>query len=120
MRDDGDGVLTHLGRQDDQVKVRGYRIELGEVESALTGLPGVTGVIATTFTLAGAESLGCVCATADTAPPALTAVRDHLAARLPDYMVPARFRWLAELPYTVNGKADRRQARALLESGGHH
>ncbi|MFK0253883.1 amino acid adenylation domain-containing protein [Streptomyces sp. NPDC090445] len=120
VRRDAGGVLSHAGRKDDQVKVRGYRIELGEVESALLDLPGVSGAIATTFTLAGAETLGCVCTTTDGCPGDAAAARDRLRARLPAYMVPDRVLWLAELPNTVNGKADRRQARTLLEKSGTH
>ncbi|MGW5569249.1 amino acid adenylation domain-containing protein [Streptomyces tendae] len=118
VRRDADGTLSHTGRRDDQVKVRGYRLELAEVESALLDLPGVTGAVATTFTLAGAETLGCVCTAADDTAADTAAVRGRLRARLPEYMVPDRMLWLAELPSTANGKADRRQARALLERRG--
>ncbi len=36
-----DGMLEHLGRLDDQVKLRGFRIELGEIEAVLCEHPSV-------------------------------------------------------------------------------
>ncbi|WP_405606526.1 amino acid adenylation domain-containing protein [Streptomyces sp. NBC_00076] len=109
------GVLSYMGRKDDQVKVRGYRIELAEVEAALLDLPDVSGAVATVFTLAGAQSLGCVYTTTSATPADPASARERLRSRLPAYMVPDRLLWLADLPNTVNGKADRRQARARLE-----
>jgi amino acid adenylation domain-containing protein len=110
-----DGQLSYTGRTDDQVKVRGYRIELGEVEAALLAMSGVSGVIATTFSRSGTESLGCVYTSAPGRSESTTAIREYLRDRLPDYMVPARFLWLDALPRTPNGKAHRDRARAMLE-----
>jgi hypothetical protein len=47
---------------------------------------------------------------------ALEAVREHLKARLPEYMVPARLVALPALPLTAHGKVDRRALPELTGS----
>jgi amino acid adenylation domain-containing protein len=115
VRMGNDGRLSFLGRSDDQVKVRGYRIELAEVEAALMSMPEVSGVIATTFSRAGTELLGCVYVSAHRGPGSMTDIQDHLRGRLPGYMIPAKTLRLDTLPLTLNGKADRGLIRTMLE-----
>ena len=109
-----DGTLCYLGRCDDQVKVRGHRVELAEVEAAVLTVPGVSGVIAATFSRSGTTCLGCVYTVTEAPPSSVTIIRDQLRDRLPGYMIPARFVPAAALPLTPNGKADRDRARAML------
>jgi amino acid adenylation domain-containing protein len=103
-----DGRIEFLGRQDGQVKVRGYRIELGEIESNLRGHPAVGEAVvlarhgdgrhaylAAYVTTHGGEAL-----------PA-DELRGFLRQSLPDYMIPAVYMNLAEMPLTPNGKIDR-------------
>ena len=103
------GSIEFLGRFDDQVKVRGYRIELGEIEAALTALAGIRDAVV----LARADGPGekrlvaYVVPAGEHAPPAAE-LRAALKERLPDYMVPAFFVEMPELPVTPNGKVDRR------------
>ncbi|ODU06953.1 MAG: hypothetical protein ABS81_03050 [Pseudonocardia sp. SCN 72-86] len=99
-----DGILEHLGRTDDQVKVRGFRIELGEVESALGRHPGVARAV---VAARGDRLVGYVVARAGTVvdPGEL---RGFAADTLPEYMVPAVVTVLDALPLTANGKVDRR------------
>ncbi|MDS0808564.1 non-ribosomal peptide synthetase, partial [Burkholderia cenocepacia] len=108
-----DGRLAFLGRIDDQVKIRGYRVEPGEVSAAVRA----AGPIAQAETLAiehdGRLRLATFVVMRDGAAFDEAAVRAALAAKLPDYMVPAQFVALARLPVTANGKIDRAALREL-------
>ncbi|SEM10300.1 amino acid adenylation domain-containing protein [Streptacidiphilus jiangxiensis] len=108
VRQHPDGVFEFLGRVDDQIKIQGYRVELGEIETHLRGLPGVrdAAVVAEPNPLAGGDRLAAYLA-ADPAGLDVRELREHLAARLPAYMVPAVFRTLPSFPLSAHGKLDR-------------
>ncbi|MFF7633575.1 amino acid adenylation domain-containing protein [Kitasatospora sp. NPDC008050] len=104
-----DGVLEFIGRRDGQVKVRGYRIELGEIENALAAHPQVATCAVTVYEpTPGAKRLAAYLTAEPGALPQAAELRGHLLARLPEYMVPAGFTVLPELPLTAHGKIDRR------------
>ena len=92
------------------MKIRGYRVELGEIAACLDRLPGIEASAAAVQTGSGGPSLvAYVVLRADARQKGLTAgdLREFLAPRLPDYMIPAAFISLTGLPVTANGKLDR-------------
>ncbi len=103
-----DGALVHLGRKDFQVKIRGYRIEIGEIENALLALPDVSAaVVVAREDEPGDRRLVAYVVLSRGAGPRIGAWRAALAAKLPDYMIPASFVILESLPLTSTGKVDR-------------
>jgi len=104
-----DGMLLLAGRKDHQVKVRGYRIELGDIEAALTGLDAVrdAAVVDRRDRAADGAYLAAYVSLRDQEATA-EQILEALAARLPEYMIPATCTVLPELPLTPNGKLDRK------------
>src|SRR5262249_16354630 len=104
--------IQFVGRRDQQVKVRGIRIELGEIESALLEHPEIkqAKVVLDKRVAGGEELVGYVVGRGGRVD--VTALKSHLRARVPDYMVPARFGVLEAMPLDHNGKVDRKR---LLE-----
>ncbi|NDJ35333.1 MAG: amino acid adenylation domain-containing protein [Chloroflexi bacterium] len=98
------GDLEFVGRIDNQVKIRGYRIELGEIESALNQHPDVQQAVVIARDEAGDKRLVAYVVGSTSNPAAL---RSHLAAHLPDYMVPSAVVPVTTFPLTPNGKIDR-------------
>src|SRR5581483_2699665 len=107
-----DGNLEYLGRLDEQVKLRGYRIEPGEIEAALVSHAQVrqAAVVARReeHGAAAGELRLIAYVVGRGAEVEASELRRHLQGRLPEYMLPATYVWLAQLPLTANGKLDRR------------
>ncbi|MEW5631253.1 amino acid adenylation domain-containing protein [Streptomyces hydrogenans] len=99
-----DGGLEYLGRIDHQVKIRGHRIELGEIEAVLAAHPDVDHAC---VAVRDDRLVGYVVPATPGGPGDLGALRAHLAARLPAYMVPAALVSVERIALTANGKVDR-------------
>lgn len=110
-----DGSLVLMGRQDFQVKVRGYRVEIAEVEMALLDLETVKEavVVAREDTSDQKRLVAYLVPTTQPAP-TVTSLRQRLADKLPDYMIPSAFVYLDALPVIGIGKVNR---QALPDPG---
>ena len=108
VRQTRSGDLEFLGRRDDQVKVRGYRVELGDVEQALsTHRDLLDSAAAVLRTPAGEAALAAYLVPRSGAKLTATELRRFLAELLPDFMIPATFWTVPQLPTTHSGKVDR-------------
>lgn len=104
VRLDENGNIIYISRKDFQIKHMGYRIELGEIETAAGTLRDIR---------------DCAC-TYDAKRQRIVlyydgmewekaAIEEHLAARIPRYMMPGRIVHLEQMPHNANGKIDRKQ-----------
>lgn len=102
-----DGTIIFMGREDFQVKINGYRIELGEIETAAKHLPEIRGCAVSVVRDRDQEMhlVGHVVMNPKN-DFSESRLRDHLESHLPNYMVPAFYTVLEELPLTANGKVN--------------
>ncbi|WP_159915471.1 non-ribosomal peptide synthetase [Pantoea sp. 18069] len=101
-----DGAVVFLGRSDHQIKLRGLRIELGDIEAAMAS----SGLVARSAVIVRADPPGdkrLVAYVQAGTHFSEKALRTHMAAQLPAYMLPGAFVALDDWPVTANGKLDR-------------
>lgn len=110
------GNLEYLGRIDEQVKLRGYRIELGEIEAILCQHEFVKQAVV----LLGEKQdmqkylVGFLVVQQNimhTESEIILSLRHYTKQYLPEFMIPAAFVILSELPLTSNGKIDKKSLR---------
>jgi amino acid adenylation domain-containing protein len=102
-----DGSIEYLGRIDEQVKIRGYRIELGEIETVLQK----SELVSKSVVIANQDKEGNKRLVAYVVPKnnfSKEKAMAYLKVSLPEYMVPALWVELGEIPLTANGKIDRK------------
>ncbi len=103
-----DGSIEYAGRIDHQVKIRGFRVELGEIEAALNQHPSVReSVVLAREDGSGIKRLVAYVVGNGSQRSGAGEMRDFLAEKLPDFMLPSASVWLDKLPLAPNGKLDR-------------
>lgn len=106
-----DGQLQFLGRIDQQVKISGHRIEPDEVSSVIANINGIRHAVVVPQTCTRgngdqATRLVAYFVPARMPGPSIAQLRSGVRSRLPEFMVPACWVPLPELPLTTNGKVD--------------
>ena len=103
-----DGNIEFLDRLDTQVKLRGFRIELGEIETKLLEHPFIKEAVVLCKDNQEGQKFLYACVVAEEKLTVST-LREYLSQDLPDYMIPAYFIQLDEIPLNMNGKVDKKQ-----------
>lgn len=110
VADDG-GLLRFVGRDDEMIKSSGNRISPTEIEEAVTAGAEASEAVAVGVPDDRLGQAIVVVAKGDGSTE--TALRDRLRRDLPNFMQPARYIWLVDLPRNANGKLDRAGLRGM-------
>jgi amino acid adenylation domain-containing protein len=103
-----DGQIAFCGRRDDQIKIRGYRIEPNEITSVLNRHPDIqSSIVVAREDEPGEKRLVAYVVPRPKTRLTTPALQEVLSKSLPEYMIPAVFVALDELPIGPTGKVDR-------------
>ena len=101
-----DGNIDFIGRIDGQVKLRGLRIEMGEIEACILKYPQIKTAAVDVKEVCGAQHICCYFTSDEQID--VDRLKEYLASKLTDYMVPTAYMQMERLPLTPNGKVNRR------------
>lgn len=99
--------LVYVCRKDYQIKIRGYRVELGEIEFAASSMEGIK------YNCCLFDDKNEVIILVYTGSPDVNAVKDFLATKLQNYMIPGEVIKREQMLFNINGKVDRKALKAL-------
>jgi amino acid adenylation domain-containing protein len=103
-----DGQIAFAGRADDQLKIRGHRVEINEIVAVLGRHPAVqSNAVVAREDKPGNKYLVAYVVVRPGHDLSSRDLREFLRSFLPEYMVPAIFVRLEELPLSAHGKVDR-------------
>ncbi|WP_444626224.1 amino acid adenylation domain-containing protein [Flavobacterium columnare] len=111
----GDNVVMHTngdiefrGRIDNQVKILGHRIELNEIENALNKFNDIKASVANVVKTDNGNKTIVAYIVCDKEELPYDEIINHLRSLLPSIMIPTRLIKIEEIPFTSNGKIDRK------------
>lgn len=108
-----EGYIEFRGRKDAQVKIRGHRIELGEIDAQLLKHFAVSRaiVIVHDFSDHDKKIIAYIVPAQgykENVNITSTILKEFLQTKLPQYMIPAIFMFIDDIPLTANQKVDRK------------
>ena len=117
VRRNSDGELIYYGRKAGFSKIRGFRIDLKQIENFLLAFPGVDDAVVLILGDISDEEKEFV-AFIQTKNKLLDVkkLRQTAAEKLPDFMVPAKFLLVEEIPLTANLKVDKAALGVVAKS----
>ena len=112
-----DGNIEFIGRRDGQVKIRGFRIELPEVEGVIREFAPVKNAAVAAFdNPGGGKYIAAYIVTKDGKDIDADALREHILASKPPYMVPEVIMTIDTIPLNQNGKVNKRALPAPVRT----
>ncbi|MFK7805406.1 MAG: amino acid adenylation domain-containing protein [Anaerolineae bacterium] len=100
-----DGNIEFLGRIDHQTKIRGFRVELGEIEATILKHADIAQAVVLAPEINGSKQLVAY-VVPDKQSACSSILKQFLADKLPDYMIPPYIVMLDQLPLMLNGKVN--------------
>jgi len=114
-RQDADGFLYFVGRNDQLIKTSGHRVSPTEVEQVIAEVPGVieTAVLGLPDEVLGQRIVAAVVA-ANADAGLIDSIRKHCRHELAPFMLPSEIHIVESIPRNANGKPDRNELAQLL------
>jgi len=102
------GSIECRGRADNQVKLRGLRIELGEIEEQINSFDRAADIKSAVIIKNEDNKSSLNAFISSKSDINISDLKEYLSTKLPNYMIPNTFTILEKLPFTPNGKIDRK------------
>ncbi len=109
-----DGNIKYHGRIDNQIKIRGYRVELGEIENVIKTVLG-NSVLVAVYDNNNKEIVVFI-ENKRAINNDYNKAFSELRKKLPEYMVPAKFIEIKEIPINSSGKPDRNKLQLNIDN----